>query len=124
MNPLIVLCLYLNVLDIKSSCEELYLFPPLYRDKESKEWVPSENKKLSYSAAYSCYKNLLKKYNFNCSRFGTHSLRAGGTTDCFQNKLPYRFIDRQGRWKSKNTKYRYARDELKVFVKELKKVKL
>ena len=125
LNPLVTFCLYLHALDINCSTEkDLYIFPPMKRDKKSKKWVPKEKSRLSYSAAYSCYKNLLKKYNFDCSRFGTHSLRSGGTTDCFQSKLPSRFIDRQGRWKSKSTKYRYARDELKVFVKELKKVEM
>ena len=38
----------------------------------------------------------------------------------FQNKVPKRLIDRQGRWKNRKTKYRYARDDIKNFVKHLK----
>ena len=43
-----------------------------------------------------------------------HSPRIGGTTEAFvSKKVPKRLIDRQGRWKSKKSKYNYARESHK-----------
>ena len=42
-------------------------------------------------------------------RFSLHSPRIGGATDAFKNGVPSFVIDRQGRWKSSDTKYLYLR---------------
>ena len=38
-----------------------------------------------------------------------HSMRIGGATDAFRNKVPLHLIDSQGRWKSGQTKFSYLR---------------
>ena len=115
------MCLYLNALSCESS-EDLYLFPPVVKDCKTNVWKPRLGKPLSYSAAYGSFKKLLLKCNIDAKLFGTHSLRSGGTTDLFQ-QLPERFIDKLGRWRSKEMKFRYAKDNKDVIVKQLKNMK-
>ena len=119
-NPHKLMCLYLQVLDCKSN-EVLYLFPPLVWDTSLREWRPKVGAQLSYSAAYAAFKKLLVKFGLNPKFFALHSPRIGGTTSMFQNNVPKRLIDRQGRWKSRKTKYRYARDKVSYFVKQLQR---
>jgi hypothetical protein len=69
-------------------------------------------KPVSYSGAYAAFKKLLKMFKFEPSRFGLHSLRAGGTTDAFEHAVPPHLIDLHGRWKSSNSKYAYLRPSL------------
>jgi hypothetical protein len=66
-------------------------------------------KPLSYSAAFKAFKTLIKKHGLNPDNFGLHSMRAGGATDAFRENVPLHVIDKQGRWRSKYTKYRYFR---------------
>ncbi len=82
------------------------------------EWRPKACT-LSYSAAYNAFKKLVEKFGLDPKKFALHSPRIGGTSTYFQNKIPKRLIDRQGRWKSRNTKYRYARDNKEYFVQQL-----
>ena len=83
------------------------------------EWRP-KSCILSYSAAYNAFKKLVTKFGLDPKKFALHSPRVGGTSTLFQNKIPKRVIDRQGRWKSRNTKYRYARDNIDHDVNFLK----
>ena len=115
-----LMCLYIQLLNLEISSETLYLFPPLVWDTSTCEWRPKINAKLSYSAAYVAFKKLLCKFSLDPSKFALHSPRIGGTIGMFQNKVPKRLIDRQGRWKNRKTKYRYAPDDIKNFVKHLK----
>jgi hypothetical protein len=64
---------------------------------------------LSYATAYNEFKKLLKNYGFDEKVFGLHSMRASGTTDAFDSKIPPHWIDLQGRWKSEKSKYNYVR---------------
>ena len=66
-------------------------------------------KAVSYSQALSCFKKLLCLANLDPKKFGLHSPRRGGTTDAFLKKVPEFVIDLQGRWKCKNSKYRYVK---------------
>jgi len=47
--------------------------------------------------------------NLDVKKFGLHSPRIGGATDAFNNGVPNFVIDKQGRWKSSDTKYAYLR---------------
>ena len=82
-------------------------------------WVPKLNTPISYSTALVHLKKLVASININPKLIALHSLRVGGTTDAFRNNVKKRFIDRQGRWKCKRTKYRYARDTKKEFARAL-----
>jgi hypothetical protein len=64
---------------------------------------------LGYSGAYSAFKKMLCNFGFSEKMFGLHSMRAGGTTDAFREKVPENIIDMQGRWKSPNSKFVYCR---------------
>ena len=82
-------------------------------------WYPKCDSPLSYSACYVQFKKLLALVGLDPREFALHSLRIGATTDAFQNKVPKRFIDRQGRWKNKKSKLRYARDSMDEFASAL-----
>jgi len=69
--------------------------------------VPTPEKQLSYGAAYTAFKKLLKGTGLDPSQYGLHSLRAGATTDAFAKNVPPHLIDKKGRWKCTDTKYRY-----------------
>lgn len=84
------------------------------------EWRPKQSK-LSYSAAYNAFKKFLLKCGLDSKKFALHSPRIGGTITLFQNNIPKRIIDKQGRWKSRNTKYRYARDDKSYLISKLAK---
>lgn len=77
-------------------------------------------KSVSYSAAYKAFKTMLKFAGLPVGKFSLHSPRAGGTTDAFANGLPAHVIDKQGRWKSTNTKFRYLRQKEREVVAHLK----
>ena len=72
--------------------------------------MPSFQKTISYSAVYAQFKKLLLSCGINPQDFALHSPRVGGSTEAFLSKVPKRLIDRQGRWKNKKSKYRYARE--------------
>ena len=79
------------------------------------------NKAVSYPAAYKAFKKLLTFANLDASKFSLHSPRAGGATDAFHNNVPNFIIDRQGRWKSSDTKYLYLRHKETELVTEIRK---
>jgi hypothetical protein len=79
-------------------------------------------KPVTYGAAYTAFKKLLKMFNFDSSRYGLHSMRAGGTTDAFEHSVPPHIIDLHGRWKSSNSKYAYLRPSLFERLKYFEKV--
>ena len=86
-----------------------YLFPSLKWDSNGKSWYPAE-KSLSYSAAYSGQKRLLKKFGFDENCFSLHSCRIGATTDSFKEGMPLHIIDKRGRWKDPTMKYVYTKE--------------
>jgi len=45
------------------------------------------------------------------SQYSTHSLRAGGATDLFTQRVPYYVIKKKGRWKSEAALVYYRDDE-------------
>lgn len=57
------------------------------------------------------FKKLLVSCGIDPKNLALHSPRIGGTTEALlSKKVPKRLIDRQGRWKSKKSKYKYARE--------------
>jgi hypothetical protein len=67
------------------------------------------DRNLSYPAALRAFKNLVQKFGLDPDKFALHSMRVGGATDAFHAAVPPHVIDKQGRWKSQYTKYRYFR---------------
>jgi len=48
-----------------------------------REWVPSFQKNISYSAVYAQFKKLLLNCGINPKDFALHSPRIGGSTEAF-----------------------------------------
>ena len=59
--------------------------------------------------------------NLDVKKFGLHSPRIGGATDAFNNGVPNFVIDKQGRWKSSDTKYAYLRQNESELVRQIAK---
>ena len=57
----------------------------------------------------------------DCKKFGLHSPRIRGATDAFANNVPTYVIDKQGRWKSSDTKYIYLCQKEADVVKQIRK---
>jgi hypothetical protein len=87
---------------------DIYLFPALEWDALASEYVVSK-RKLSYPAALSAMKNLLKFAGLDPKLYALHSPRIGAANNTFRSKVPLHIIDAKGRWKSKNSKYSYLR---------------
>ena len=116
-DPHQILCSYLQVLNVES---DSYLFPSLEYTKRNKTWTIVNDKPIKYGAAYTSFKSFLKKFNFDASFYGLHSMRIGGVTDMFEKKMPSKVIDRYGRWKSSNTKFVYQKHEEDYYKEHLK----
>jgi hypothetical protein len=71
------------------------------------------NKSMSISQLRSRIKSAIMAIGRNPTRFGGHSLRAGGATDLFRAKVAYPSIKKFGRWKS-DAALIYYRDEDKI----------
>ena len=112
-----LLCWYIHLFDLDG---DFYLFPPVEWMKSEKSWKPVKHRMLSYSAAYTSFKNLLKKFGLCTKRYSLHSMRMGGATDAFRNGISGDVIDRQGRWKCPNSKYRYVKKTENQHSNELK----
>ena len=65
-------------------------------------------KQLSYVTAYKAFKKLLQQVDLDPRKFALHSPRIGGTSDAFEAAVLLHVVDKQGRWKCPNTKYRYC----------------
>ena len=107
--PIKLLCIYLFKFDL---CEKsnAYLFSSLKWNKDSKIWYANCTSKLSYSAAYTGFKQILRKFDLDPKNFSLHSPRIGGTTDAFKANMPHHIIDRRGRWRNPGTKFLYSKD--------------
>ena len=76
---------------------------------------------MSYPAAVKAFNVMLTFAGLDCRKFGLHSPRIGGATDAFANNVPSYVIDKQGRWKSSDTKYIYLRQKEADIVKQIRK---
>ena len=72
---------------------------------------------------YAQFKKLLVSCGINPEKLALHSPRIGGTTGAMLSKVPKHIIDRQGRWKSKKSKYKYARESNNEVAKMFKYIK-
>jgi hypothetical protein len=66
-------------------------------------------KAISYPAAYSDFKAMLKFGGLDPKLHGLHSPRSGATTEAFHLGIEPHIIDLKGRWRSLNTKFHYLK---------------
>jgi len=64
---------------------------------------------------------MLKWAGLDPSLYALHSPRAGGTTEAFSLGIEPHVIDLKGRWKSKNSKFKYVRLTDKELVEKSKR---
>jgi hypothetical protein len=64
---------------------------------------------------------MLKWAGLNPSLYALHSPRAGAATEAFSLGIDPHVIDLKGRWKSKNSKFKYIRLSEKELVRKSKK---
>ena len=70
-------------------------------------------KPLSYSRTREIILEGFKKIGLNPKQFGLHSLGAEGATSAANNGVPDKLFKRHGRWRSKNAKDGYVKDDLR-----------
>ena len=70
------------------------------------------NKPLSYTRVRELLLDALTAIGLERSKFGTHSLRAGGATAAANAGVPDRLFKRHGRWKSEGAKDGYVKDNV------------
>ena len=119
-DPYFILCTYLydfhRLIDESNS----FLLPTFSYDSKLKTWIILPGVPLSYSAAYSAFKCLLKRCDIDSQNLSLHSMRIGGVTEDFKNNVPGHIIDKKGRWKNPGTKFIYNRSSSPDLVRHAK----
>lgn len=71
-----------------------------------------DNKPLSYTRMRELFLQVFTPFVPDISKYGLHSLRAGGATSAANLTVSDRIFKRHGRWKSENAKDGYVKDSL------------
>ena len=90
--------------------DQRYLFRPIQKTKKGESLRQSG--KISYTCLRELFKKKLTDLGLPPSKFGLHSLRAGGATAAANAKVPDRLFKRHGRWKSESAKDGYVKDHV------------
>jgi hypothetical protein len=69
-----------------------------------------EDLPLKYINVLDSFRKSLEKIGLNSTIYGTHSLRAGGSTSAANSGLEDRLFQRHGRWKSTSAKDSYIKE--------------
>lgn len=69
------------------------------------------NGSLSYTRMRELLLQELRKLGYDATKFGLHSLRAGGATAAANAGVPDRLFKRHGRWRSESAKDGYIKDD-------------
>ena len=69
-----------------------------------------EDLPLKYINVLDSFRKSLEKIGFNSTIYGTHSLRAGGSTSAANSGLEDRLFQRHGRWNSTSAKDSYIKE--------------
>ncbi|XP_072028609.1 integrase/recombinase xerD homolog [Amphiura filiformis] len=88
-----------------------YLFTSITMLKSQNKYVV-RSRKLSYSRCREILKEALGEIGLDASKFGVHSLRAGGASAAAAFGVPDRLFKRHGRWKSDSSKDRYVKETM------------
>ena len=90
-----------------------YLFSPTTFCKTSNTYVLKRQKSLSYTRAREILLDALQSMGLVMSKFGLHSLRAGGATAAANQGVCDRLFKKHGRWKSDSAKDGYVAENIK-----------
>ena len=97
--PVAMLNKFVKLSGLNDVTSDDYLFKPLTFKKQSQSHVPKKGK-LSYSTCRDILKGDPKAIGEDATKFGLHSLRAGGATAAATVGIPDRLIKKHGRWKT------------------------
>ena len=81
-------------------------------------WFKSKSKhelrsgSLPYTRCREIFKEALEDIGVDSSKYGLHSLRAGGASAAAAVGVPDRLFKRHGRWKSESSKNRYVKETI------------
>ena len=110
--PFKIMQAYINLLDTSPSSED-YIFRGLTFYKTSRSYrLGKSNKPLSYSAARSIVLGAFESIGLPKSKFGFHSLRAGGASAAANSRVPDRLLKWHGRWLSDRAKDGYIKNSI------------
>lgn len=70
------------------------------------------NRPLSYTRTREIFLNAISTIGLDKSRYGLHSLRAGGASKAANNDIPDRLFKAHGRWSSEKAKDGYILDDV------------
>ena len=70
----------------------------------------SPGQKLSYTRCLEIFKEALSSLGLDSTKFGLHSLRAGGASAAASMGVPDRLFKKHGRWRSETAKDGYIKD--------------
>ncbi|XP_078665737.1 integrase/recombinase xerD homolog [Branchiostoma floridae x Branchiostoma belcheri] len=107
--PVNMLLRYCKVADIDFASDS-FLLRGIIKTKSGSKLRSSG--KLSYTRARELVLGMLKTVVSDVSRFGLHSLRAGGASAAANAGIPERLFKRHGRWMSDKAKDGYVKDKL------------
>ena len=107
---------YLAMANIDSDAE-CYIFRAVSFCKSIDMYrLRSADSPLCYSTVRDMFRDLLSKVGLDSSKFGLHSLRAGGATAAASSGVSDRIFKRHGRWKSELAKDGYVKAPLAVML--------
>lgn len=109
--PVILLKRWLSKFQISATSTEL-IFKPISRGNGSCKLVPSD-KPITYSTIREVLQQDLKYIGDDPSKFGLHSLRAGGATAAANNTVNDRVFQCHGSGKSAQGKDTYVNDDIR-----------
>ena len=112
LDPVLHMYKYLQAASISPTSDE-YIFRAINaRSSMAHQTLRPQDRHISYSTIRDLLKRLLHDVGLDETRFGTHSLRAGGDTAAAQNDVPDRLFKKHGRWRTDNSKDRYVWESL------------
>ncbi|XP_062576265.1 integrase/recombinase xerD homolog [Saccostrea cucullata] len=103
---------YLSLANINDQSNE-YLFRSITYCKNSNTYKLRGEKCLSYTRAREILLDALASLGLDRTKFGLHSLRAGGATAAANHGVCDRLFKKHGRWKSETAKDGYVSENLR-----------
>lgn len=93
-----------------SNCSD-FIFRNMSKTKSGYK-VRNGNKALTYTRIRELFTEAFKCFVPDISKYGFHSLRAGGATVCANSGISDRLFKRHGKWASESAKDGYIKDKL------------
>ena len=113
LDPFIFLYRYLAMANIEPK-DECYIFRGIYiHPTTGEQMLKLKDKHVSYSTIRDILLTAIGQVGLDATKYGTHSLRAGGATSAANRGIPDRLFKVHGRWRSENSKDRYIKDSIK-----------